>query len=162
MELGDYNYTEEILEDELTSWVEAEFATLVLPAVLEPGKNRRRVNLTRDGQWLEIDICQEYLCPEPRWILRARMNILFDQQIAIITCLHVLQGLRAQGLGRQMLARLENLSRQLQITRILIDTPTQEGWKFFKHQGYREVKSKSVMVSHGQLYSVRLEKLLSE
>ncbi|MFP3868733.1 MAG: GNAT family N-acetyltransferase [Desulfobacteraceae bacterium] len=161
MELADKPYGEVMPDDQLSAWVESEFATLVLPTVLEPDKNRRRVNLTREGQWLEIDFCQEYLCPEPQWILRARINMWFDQQVAIVTCLHITPALRCQGLGRQMLARIENLSRHLQMSRVLIDTPTQEGWNFFKRQGYQEINSKSVVVRYGQLYLIRLEKLLT-
>jgi len=162
MELADKDFRVEMTDDQLGSRVEAELANLTLPAAWEPERNRRRVKINLEGSGLEIDFCQEYLNPEPRWILRARINILSDHQVAIITCLHVAPALRGQGLGRQMLARIENLSRQLQITRVLIDTPTQAGWNFFKYLGYQEVKSRSVKISHGQIYLIRLEKLLSE
>lgn len=161
MELADKDYNPVMSNAELGPWVEAEFAHLTLPAAWDPQRNRRRVNITQEGSFLEIDFCQEYLNPEPRWILRARINLLFDQQVAIITCLHVIPALRSQGVGRQLLARVENLVRQLQISRILIDTPTQAGWDFFKYLGYQELEFRSVMISHGQIYSVRLAKLLN-
>lgn len=159
------NIVKEIIErrnhHQLGSWEEAGFVRLELPAGMERDRNRVRLQVRQEGEWLEIVFRHEYFNPGPRWASRATLNILFDQQVAILTCLQVVPRFRAQGLGRQIVGKLEQIAGQLKMTRMWIDTPSREGLEFFKHLGYQDLGSRPIMISHGQVYLIRLEKLLN-
>lgn len=149
-------------DEQLDRWIAQELATLPFPDNLEPHRNRLRLDVEHEGERLAIRFCQESLDLEPRWIARATITFMLDRKVAILNCIHVVPAFRTQGLGRQIVEKLEHLARHLALTRIWIDTPSQEGQAFFKRLGYQEVAARPVTIIHGHIYLIRLEKPLSE